>query len=225
MNAALEAIEEVYNVAGVWKLFEDATFYVSPSGSDDTGDGSLATPFLTPAKALSQIPVFIGEHDVQILLADGTYNLGGVPVGVYGFQGGGTLKIASQSADATKVNITATGVQAFYVRGCGCVVSLEDMTISGTGVTNLGAILSSGSPSTVYSGLTLAGYTKTIEWGGLDAINEALTGLAGDVTSLGNRLTTAESTIAGHTSSLTSLDARAEALELENDKRNTWGAM
>lgn len=224
MNAALETIEEVYNVAGVWKLLGDATFYVSTSGSDDTGDGSLAAPFLTPAKALSQIPVFIGEHDVHILLADGTYNLGGVPVGVYGFQGGGTLKIASQSADATKVNVTATGIQAFYVRGCGCVVSLEDMTISGTGVTNLGAILSSGSPSTVYSGLTLSGYTKTIEWGGLDAINEALTGLAGDVAALDERLDTAESTLFTQSSDISALDARAGALELENAKRNTWGA-
>lgn len=51
---------------------ESGTYYVSPSGSDSTGDGSLANPFATINHVLSLIPNRV-DHDILIFLTNGTH--------------------------------------------------------------------------------------------------------------------------------------------------------
>lgn len=49
------------------------TLYVSPTGSDTTGDGSSAKPYATISKALSIIPKNLGAYGATIRVAAGTY--------------------------------------------------------------------------------------------------------------------------------------------------------
>lgn len=48
-----------------------AQYYVSPTGSDDTGDGSLTNPWLTPQKAFWTVPFSVDSADIN--LREGTY--------------------------------------------------------------------------------------------------------------------------------------------------------
>lgn len=52
---------------------EPWTWYVAPTGSDTTGDGTLTSPFKTVQKAWNNLPQFV-YHPQTIQLADGVYN-------------------------------------------------------------------------------------------------------------------------------------------------------
>jgi hypothetical protein len=51
----------------------DLYYYVSTTGSDDTGDGSVGTPWQTITYALTQVPRFLNGYSAYIFLDDGTY--------------------------------------------------------------------------------------------------------------------------------------------------------
>jgi hypothetical protein len=59
---------------------EPATWYVDPTGSDTTGDGSVGNPFATLQKAWDNLPDIIA-HQQTIQLADGTYSDSSIPSG------------------------------------------------------------------------------------------------------------------------------------------------
>ena len=54
------------------------TFYLAPSGSDSTGDGTSGTPWLTIAKAMSYLAPFSISAQVTITMADGGYSTAAV---------------------------------------------------------------------------------------------------------------------------------------------------
>ena len=54
-------------------LVGSVALYVSPSGSDTTGNGGSTTPYATLAKALSTLPKDLNGKSVTINLAGGTY--------------------------------------------------------------------------------------------------------------------------------------------------------
>lgn len=54
-------------------LVGSVALYVSPSGSDTTGNGGSSTPYATLAKALSTLPKDLNGKSVTIDLAGGTY--------------------------------------------------------------------------------------------------------------------------------------------------------
>ncbi len=54
-------------------LTEDVTIYVSPSGSDTTGNGTRAKPYKTVQYALETIPKNLNSFDAAIYLEPGTY--------------------------------------------------------------------------------------------------------------------------------------------------------
>ena len=75
--------EFIYQTAGVivnqfgakiGTLLADLSIYVSPSGSDKTGNGSSSSPFATIQHAINVLPKDLGGHYVTINVAVGTYN-------------------------------------------------------------------------------------------------------------------------------------------------------
>lgn len=78
----------------VGTLQGDVTYYVSPSGSDSTGDGTSTKPFKTIQRALGVIPSDLGRYTVTIYIADGTYD---ESIAINGYHGG-VLNIMSQSS-------------------------------------------------------------------------------------------------------------------------------
>ena len=64
-------ILELYNTSQVRGA---VSIYVSPTGSDDTGMGTSASPYRTIAKAVDSLPYVIGDHSVTLNIAAGTYN-------------------------------------------------------------------------------------------------------------------------------------------------------
>ena len=74
-NTQMGLIDDAINTTG-GLITSDTTYYVATTGSDTTGDGSVTTPWATPAKALSEL----GNYRVQegktvtIQCDDGTYS-------------------------------------------------------------------------------------------------------------------------------------------------------
>ena len=60
------------------------TKYISPTGSDTTGDGTVAKPYKTLAKAASVLPSGTAQESYIVLL-DGTYSLETVGIGNHAF--------------------------------------------------------------------------------------------------------------------------------------------
>lgn len=57
-----------------YTLTSDVTVYVSPSGSDTDGDGSVDAPFLTIQAAIDALPKHLGGHTATIDVPNGTYD-------------------------------------------------------------------------------------------------------------------------------------------------------
>lgn len=98
-------ILELYNKAG---LAADLNIYVSPSGSDVTGEGNYGRPFQTIAKAISALPKHLDGFTANIHLADGTYDENVSFSGILGdvaFLILGNVTIASLTIDAGHVHL------------------------------------------------------------------------------------------------------------------------
>lgn len=63
-----EALSQKANILTV-----NRTVYVAEGGSDDTGDGTMAKPYASIAKALEHVPVINGNYEYTIKLEAGTY--------------------------------------------------------------------------------------------------------------------------------------------------------
>lgn len=90
-------------------LSSDVAYYISPAGSDTSGDGSLEKPFATVAHIMSITPVNFAGYMVRIFALDGTYTE------VVQIQGkiNGLIQILSASLDRTKVLWTNGGDLSF----------------------------------------------------------------------------------------------------------------
>lgn len=96
-----------------YTLTEDVTVYVSTEGSDVTGTGTSAAPYLTVQKALDELPKCLGGYHAQIDIAAGTYD---EAVTIDSFYGGRlTLGVAGRtvvlrgitvmSSDSVRINV------------------------------------------------------------------------------------------------------------------------
>lgn len=80
-----------------YTLTSDVSVYVSPSGSDITGDGSSEAPFLTIQAAVDALPKHLGGHTVQFEITNGVYD---EYINVVGFTAG-QLVFGRYSSDIT----------------------------------------------------------------------------------------------------------------------------
>ncbi|OQA53177.1 MAG: Collagen triple helix repeat (20 copies) [candidate division WS2 bacterium ADurb.Bin280] len=108
------------------------TYYVSPSGSDENGDGTVGLPFATIQHAIDSLPDFLA-HECNIILAAGTYresvviNKNSVNATNYLYITGNTsspnsyIISGADSASPTEAvrdyGITLYGDAAYYLRG------------------------------------------------------------------------------------------------------------
>lgn len=117
-------------------LSSATTFYLSPSGSDATGDGSQANPWATPRHAYDvlQRNYDLGGQTVTIQLANGTYpvsnQLYGPLVGQYG---AGGLIFQGNSLDRRAVRIRPTVNTGYcFSADSGAAYKLKDMILDMT---------------------------------------------------------------------------------------------
>lgn len=85
---------------------QDATIYVSKSGSDASGDGSESYPFATIQHAIDSIPKNLDNNDITINVASGTYAEDVLVSGFYG----GTLRIEFETVAINTLTIYETSV-------------------------------------------------------------------------------------------------------------------
>lgn len=83
------------------KMLADAEYYVDPTGSDITGDGSIGSPFRTIQHCIDITPKSMNGHSLTILINDGTYY---ESVSIKGFIGG-YIDLYSSSYDPEAVTI------------------------------------------------------------------------------------------------------------------------
>lgn len=88
------------------------TLYVSPTGSNTTGDGTSAKPFKTIQYALNMIPRDLGGYTAIIQIADGVYD---EEVKLAGYSGG---IIAIKSSSSPEALNTVCSVRRIYAADC-----------------------------------------------------------------------------------------------------------
>lgn len=81
----------------VKKTKADITYYVSPSGSDTTGDGTQSKPFATIQHCIGILPIVI-NHIITIQLSQGYYSN---PFAISNFIGGGGIIIKGDMTSLT----------------------------------------------------------------------------------------------------------------------------
>lgn len=85
-------------------LTANKTVYVSTSGSDTTGDGSIGNPYALPQKAIDSLPKNINGFIATVSLANGTYSGTVLAKGFYG----GRIRINGTSETLTIVSSSIT---------------------------------------------------------------------------------------------------------------------
>ena len=155
-----------------WTDWKDSTYnsiatgvisiYVSPTGSDTTGDGTSSNPYNTWGKALSQIPKNLNGYYAQINIAPGTYNEN---VTIAGYFGGrillalsGTVTVTSLASDyGSFVDCSSTvtlNVEWLYALRNGFIFFGSGVTVNVTGESTLGGLpnisVCSNAGSTIY---------------------------------------------------------------------------
>ena len=119
------------------------TIYVSPSGNDASGNGSESYPFKSIQKAINSIPKDLGNREITVNIASGTY---AEKVEVSGFYGGtlrfsfGTVTITTFSVfescvilSGTALTIAASGnTYGFYCHRGANVICQIPLTVTGS---------------------------------------------------------------------------------------------
>ena len=127
-----------YYSSGAWHQFSsggggglssDITYYIDPAGSDTTGDGSVAKPFLTVQHALDLLPKNLNGHQATISVNDGTYNLT-EPIAVESFFGGVILIVSTHSVPDV-VKLKNSSGDAIFISVCGAFVGLMGLSFVG----------------------------------------------------------------------------------------------
>lgn len=102
-------------------LSADRYVYVSPSGNDTTGDGSVGNPYATIAKAVEPLPrIDLNGYTFKVLLADGTYTFGSstmIPAPKSYGSSSGTVYIEGQSGVAANVIVGNGAAACFNIAG------------------------------------------------------------------------------------------------------------
>ena len=99
----------------------EATYvYVSASGNDTTGTGSINAPFRTVQAAVDSLPRCL-TADTTIKVLDGAYEENVV---LKGFFGGGSLTLSGSDG---------VSVRTLQLNGCACRVYLSNLQVTGTG--------------------------------------------------------------------------------------------
>lgn len=126
---------------GNWTYGADVNLYVSTTGNDSTGNGASGNPYLTIARALQDVPLFVSQHYI-INLASGTYR---EQVNVSGrYFGTNTSTNLNQASIEIKGNPTApasyviSGANAsaptIPVRAAGVVCSFANCILNGVSI-------------------------------------------------------------------------------------------
>lgn len=89
-------------------LSENVEIYVSASGSNTLGDGTVANPYATITKALSTIPTNLNGYTASINIAAGTYN---EEVAVIDFCGGSIVFTGANGGSVTVTNMVISRAQ------------------------------------------------------------------------------------------------------------------
>lgn len=92
----------------VGSLGNSVTCYVATTGSDITGDGTESNPFATIQRAIDILPKDLNGHNVDIHIADGTYNEN---VSIVSFHGSSISLFSSDTEHLSEVcNVNSVGV-------------------------------------------------------------------------------------------------------------------
>lgn len=143
----------------------DSTIFVSPSGSDEAGDGSGSLPYKTIQHAINSIPRNLNNREITLNIATGTYP---EKVEIAGFYGGtlriacGTVTINTLSVYDSCVIITGTSLSlaasgntyGFYVHRGANVICQLPVTVTGASFgifATYGSHFSAKNPVTVNS--------------------------------------------------------------------------
>lgn len=99
----------------------DKSLYVNGTTGDDGNDGSQAYPFKTIQAAINSVPKYLGNFQVVISVADGTYTENVVVEDFFGaFNLNGSIRIYGN----------ATIVGSLTIRECNCNVNVQLFTIT-----------------------------------------------------------------------------------------------
>ena len=135
-------------------LTENVSVYVSTTGNDLNGDGSLSAPFATIQKAVNVLPKNLGGYTAHIEIENGIYE---ERVVISGF-GGGELIVGSENKSVTVRGIDVVG--SFFVK-----VNIGTLTHSAN---HWGNLLRVSNGSHVYLGKTMT----------MDCGNESINGIS-----------------------------------------------
>ncbi len=112
--------------AQIGSLQWDISLYVSPSGSDTTGDGTNTGPYKTIKYAIGQIPRDLNGYTATVYLEDGTYD---EVVDIRGYSNG-TVDLRSRSS-VTALN-TVCRVKKIAVFYCSAKINLFGLYMTQT---------------------------------------------------------------------------------------------
>ena len=149
-------------------MTEDAVVYVSPSGNDMAGDGTVDTPYATIQKALDSIPKNLNGYTVTIDIESGTY---AERVSVSGFVGG-KLKVGMQNR-----NVVIRGI---VISGCSFVETNISNITKATGFNGSFYLVDKGSSVLIASAMKIDGANASET--GIQATNGSLLYTASGVT-------------------------------------------
>lgn len=206
ISSFVPELETIGSTAG------DSTIYVSTSGNDAGGDGSQSYPFKTIQHAIDSIPKDLGNRNITINIASGTYP---EKVEIAGFYGGtlriacGSVTINTLSVYETCVVITGTALSlaasgntyGFYCHRGANVICQIPLTVTGSqfGIyATYGSCFSAKNPVTVnsctYAATAMhASYAYLSELAGSKNNNGVQAG--GGIVSIGTVLSTMASTL------------------------------
>lgn len=127
-------------------ILENTDLFISPSGSNTTGDGTYQKPYATMKKALSLISGKMINSTVTIYVMDGTYD---ESLNLVGLSGSGKLRILGYSLGrgsfkscridnnmlrAIEIHNMDIGSGTMYVRENLCYINFYDINFSGTSI-------------------------------------------------------------------------------------------
>lgn len=146
----ISELQSIGHVAG------NTTIYVSPTGNDASGDGSQSLPFKTIKHALDSIPRDLGDNEITIDIASGTY---AEDVVISGFCG-----------SPLRISVGAVTVNQLSIYDSCVIINGDTLTISASGKT-YGLYCHRDSNVICQSKLTINGATNGIYAGYASRLN------------------------------------------------------
>jgi len=106
-------------------LEADMTYYVATTGSDVTGDGTFLNPFKTIQRTLDSVPKDLGGCNVNIIIANGTYE---EEVRIQGYTNG-RIELRSNDASIISTNVNITNI---IISKCLASIQMSGVNITTT---------------------------------------------------------------------------------------------